>query len=797
MSGSSFAPRVLDLLDFESVRRELLDLALSDDGRALIAEQAVLTERERIEELLDAVGDWKMRMTLAGPEPAFEFPPIAERLRRLAKEGAVADGADLAAIAIFVLSGLKLKGYLSRSAPDRPRGTESALQRRAAELPELPDLSAEIRSVIGPDGALRDERVPELRTIRHRIVRLHGEIDELARRHLSGNRSMWQTDVPTDRDGRTVLPLKADYRGRVEGIVHEVSASGATLYVEPFDIVERNNGLVEAHNRYRQEVARILRLLSERVRASLAPLEALVERVAFLDSLRARARYAKLHSCTRARASEHGLLLRSARHPPLGAKAVPIDVEVDEDTKVLVVTGPNTGGKTVALKTVGLLSAMNQFAMEIPAAEGSALPLFDAIYLDIGDEQSVAGSLSTFSAHMRNLSAILESATARSLVLLDEVGSGTDPEEGTAIAVALLERLRETCALTVVTTHNGAIKGLGVSREGIMNASVAFDAASLSPTFRIVMGAAGESRAIDIAERNGLNRAIVARAREYLDVTGGDLSRALRDVERRGLELAERASACERTEEALRKKEGALEERERAVRSRETALRAGDVRELADFLRESRRRLENLVRELRSSEIGREQTVKVKGFIAELDRRAEEEEERLQAAGDLFEERSSAPVPARPRALAPGAEVLVGAERRRGTVLRRQRGDRWLVACKTLRMTVRESDLVVVASEDQTAAVTLSVGDVAADNRPEIQLDLRGMRLAEALRSLELQIDRAVLAGLGEFSVVHGLGEGVLQQGVHAFLRESPRVVDFRFSRPEEGGYGRTVVLLA
>ena len=799
--------RALSLLDFPTVRRELCDLAMSEEGRALLSRQAILRDALEVEALLDVVGAWKSLLEEGAVPPPLQFPPAAHLLAPLAKEGAVGEANELAAIGGFVGSAGRLKSYLLRALAGKRQRNQAdvKLLAYAEPMPDLGQLADKILSVLEADGTVKEDKIPELKRIRRQTVALRTDISDLSARHMNENRSLWQSDVPTQKDGRTVLPLKANYRGRVEGIVHEVSGSGATLFIEPFDVVEKNNELVRLENRYRQAVLRILRELSESVREAGVPLESLFQSVAVLDALHARARYALLHRCSRAERRERGIALRMARHPLLSSSAVPIDLLLEEGTGVLIITGPNTGGKTVALKTAGLLALMNQFGMEIPAADGSALPIFDAVYADIGDEQSIANSLSTFSAHMRNIARIVDASTDRSLVLLDEIASDTDPAEGSALAMALLDRLREIGALTLATTHLGVLKNYGLTTPGVINASVSLDPATLAPTYRIVMGVPGESHALEIAERNGIEAATIARARRYVDVGSTELSRAIRELAERQREVNDRLEVLEKERRQTESERRRLTEREEELRRREIEATSGELADLGRFLTESRRTLENLVRDLKEGEVTREKTRAVKEFLRQVEQKEEEgerslAEERRRAEESAAESagpgrRSKEAVAGIQAPIQEGQEVLVGTQRRLGTVIRRARGNRWVVAVKTLRLTVPESELTPArASSEPSLSVSLS--DITSRERPAYELDVRGMRLEEALRAVEQQVDRALLSGLAEFAIIHGMGEGVLQEGIHRYLRQRSEVGDYFFSRPEAGGFGKTIVLI-
>jgi DNA mismatch repair protein MutS2 len=586
--------------------------------------------------------------------------------------------------------------------------------------------------------------------------------------------------------------------------------------VEPEEVVEGNNGILIEKRRLDAEILRALRELTARIAESREELGIFHREILELEKVRAKARYSRELRGNFARApdSEDGglFMLQKARHPLLGASAVPVDFRMRGGTRTVIITGPNTGGKTAALKTAGLFALMNQSGLALPAGE-AVLPVFDGVYADIGDEQSLSQSLSTFSAHMINIAGIMENATGNSLVLLDELGSGTDPEEGSAIAMAILDEFMEKKARLIATTHHGLLKNYGYSREGVENASVEFDGKTLSPTYRIVMGIPGESRAVDIALRNGLPLSVVEKARGYLDDERSDVSALIRSLKEKYQELDGAAEKNRAEEIRLREERRRADLRELSLRQKETCLKAGAAGKLKDLLSESRKTLENLVREVREGELNREKTLKVKEFLADLEKSVEAENAALEEEEkNLAEERSrvspstGGPWPAgEVPAFAPGAAVRAGAYRRQGLIVRQDKksapgksGEKsWIVEIGSLKMSFPESELEPVPQRKDRAAAA-GAGWAADISSPSAvgELSVRGMRLEEALEVLRKQIDAAVLSGLAAFSVIHGKGGGILMKGVHEYLASDPRVADHYFSRPELGGAGRTEVVL-
>jgi DNA mismatch repair protein MutS2 len=606
-----------------------------------------------------------------------------------------------------------------------------------------------------------------------------------------------------------VLAVKANFRNRIRGIVHEVSSTGQTVFVEPEEVVEKNNRLLLEKRRLESEIRRILREMTGRLSAFREDLHQLHRGILYLETIRARARYGfETRGNFAGEDPSGGLVLKQARHPLLGPGAVPLDFTLAPGKRTVIITGPNTGGKTAALKTVGLLALMNQSGLPLPAGEGSSLPVFEGVYADIGDEQSLSQSLSTFSAHMTNIGDIISRAGEGSLVLLDELGSGTDPEEGSAIAMAILDHFIETKTCLITTTHHGILKNYGYTREGVENASMEFDSRTLSPTFRIIMGIPGESRAVEIAERNGLAPDIVAKARTYLAEEQADISALLKGLREKRREFDAAALAGKKEEERLREERRKADLRELRLKQKELQLKAEGAGSLRRLLEESRKTLENLVRELKEGELSREKTLKVKEFLSGLEATVREENGALEREEDLLaEERrrlenadQTRTPPAADTPLVAGTEVLAGG--RRGRVLRLDKkaagtkGAQWIVEIGSLRMSFPETELAALAPSNEEPKPLIARPDLASPTAAQMEISLRGMRLEEALEALRRQVDAAVLAGLGSFAVIHGKGDGILQKGVHNYLKNDKAVADYYFSRPEMGGFGRTEVVL-
>jgi Mismatch repair ATPase (MutS family) len=800
--------RTLRLLEFARLREGVAAYCLSEEGRAALLAELPLEEGSAVAELKAEVSALLGLFQEGAEAPQLSFPDIAVAAKAIGKQGSLLEAEELFGLGTWAESYAAFVAFM--------RKAEGGFEKLGLmPTADVSPIAKAVFKVLNKDGSLRD--LPELREARSRIARLNKDILSITDSYYGDSeiRAMLQSDEPTLRDGRTVLPVKANFKARVRGIVHEVSTTGQTVFIEPEELVLKNNELVQEEARYRQEVLRIFRETTERLHEHAQALESARLMVAVLDGIYARARHARVGGLCMARDLPSGFVLRKARHPFLGPGAVPIDVELPEGTRTLIVTGPNTGGKTVTLKTIGLLALMNQFGLGLPAAPETGFSCFDSVCADIGDEQSIDQSLSTYSGHIRVIGGIVAKATAKSLVLLDELGSGTDPEEGCAVAMGLLDWFIEAGCLTVLTTHHGILKNYGYSKPGCLNASMDFDGNSLSPTYRILMGVPGESRALEVAAKNGLPADIVAGARKYLAEERADVSELIKGLNEKHRELedmeAERRRRLRDAKEAQRKADLST----LRLRQREQELRESGVAELHKLLAESRKTLENLVRDIREGEITSDKTRGVKDFLSELDRRVEEQEAKLEehradilASVETIEREGSAAlegsVAGARRAdgsrIAEGCPVFAGPQKRRGVVVRAAKKGYWVVETGSLRLTLPEAELFP-ASEAPEGKPMIQVELAPREEgvgraKAAFELDLRGYRLAEALDAMEKQVDAASLQGLSLFQVIHGTGEGVLGKGIHDYLRNNPAVSDYHFAPPEEGGYGKTIVRL-
>jgi DNA mismatch repair protein MutS2 len=715
-------------------------------------------------------------------------------LARHAALWAMLQPADLLAIRATIASGRTLRRALLRQDEIVP-----TLAAKAENIAPLDHIVEEIDRCLDEDGRVLDSASPELARLRRESAVARARLMERLRAIISsteGQRYL-QEPIITERNRRFVVPIKIEYKGRIPGIIHDQSSSGATLFIEPLATVELNNSWHELQLAEAREVERILTRLSHLVGESAEPLRMNVEILAELDLAFAKAQYSFALRGVPATLTDQDtqgegepLQLLRARHPLLPAETVvPIDVHLGDEATVLLITGPNTGGKTVSLKTVGLLSAMSQAGLHIPAADGSRLPVFSGIYADIGDEQSIEQSLSTFSSHMTHIIDILEQADDRSLVLLDEVGVGTDPVEGAALAQALIDELLARRCLTVCSSHYARLKAYAYETPGVQNAAVEFDLASLSPTYRLTIGLPGRSYAFAIARQLGLPEAIIEKSQSL--VSPDDLQV---DVLLANIKDAHEAAQTARAE--AEEKLARIEAQERQLRTELSHIEAARRQVLEEARQEGREELARWRAEIERMRRGVVQRAapEVAAAAAEAQELDRLEEEMRPVKPAI--ERPVAPAPERVQV---GDTVYVPSLKQTGQVLRLEEGEEGAeaeVAVGGMRLRV---DRDAIEFHGRPLSAERQIGSEVRRPKPAspgMELDLRGYRAEEVHATLDKYLDEAYLAGLPWVHIIHGKGGGVLKQVVRDQLRDHPLVRSFRRGELSEGGDGNTVVEL-
>ncbi|MBI4637759.1 MAG: endonuclease MutS2 [Candidatus Rokubacteria bacterium] len=787
-------------VEWDAVRALLAREARTDYGRERALRADPLSDVAAVQSAIDLTREARQALAGGGAPPIDTVPDVRSALARARAEGSVLEGAELAFLIPLLDAGPRLTTWGHTVRPVAP-----ALGTITDSLPHLPDLREALGRSLDDDGAVTDAASPHLgrlrREIRERRRRLVGDLERML--DSRDAEKILADRFVTVRHGRYVLPVRAEARARVPGIVHDRSQSGQTLFIEPTRVVEANNDLVDLLRQEEQETARVLAELTRAVRERADDLEALCDRIGALDWIFARARIAERMNATAPLVDEgQTVSLRNARHPLLLAQqwedptrpVVPVDLELGPERPLLVITGPNAGGKTIALKTLALLALMAQVGCHVPADEGSRLPVFDAVWAIIGDEQSVAQNLSTFSAFVTQVRQILAHADPHALVLLDELGAGTDPDEGAALAQAILEALDARGALVIATTHLEPLKAFASTYPHARNASVEFDTASLAPTFRLSYDRPGQSLALAIAARLGLAPDLIARAHTHRSEHAARLADLLARLDAHARSEAERVQVVERRESEAVARLAAAREAEQAAEGR--------VREILD-----RARAEGsaLLAEVRRA-VAREWEALKKG---ERSRKALETSRRrlVDATARVIPSAADGP-PGDPGALRPGARVAAAHLGLEGE----------LVSIAGATATVRSGAITariplaalrpIAHAKDRSAAgrgpaprasVVPSEGAgprPAAPREIAPELLLLGRTTDEARDAVEKYLDDAFLAGLPTIRLVHGKGTGALRKTVRDLLLGHPLVESFRDGEPSEGGTGATVAAL-
>ena len=791
----------LAVLEFQRTLDVVAGHASSAPGAAHIRELRPADDIAEIEREHARVAAMRALASADAPWSPEAVPEVARSLSRLRVSGTALPGPELLAILVLLRSSRRTAEALRD--PRRPAVATAVLAPITANLVSAKQDEAALERVLADDGSVRDDASPQLRRLRRELRGAEAELVRLLERLMSRLESHQQ--VPdmsvTVRNGRYVIPIRREARGAVGGIVHDTSGSGATLFVEPPAAVEEGNRIRELEIEEQREVDRILLEATDRIRPLHDELTASLDALVMLDSLYGRARYAIAFECAQTELCQpaDGFALRNGRHPLLlaqGISVIPFDLEMGSGERTLLVSGPNTGGKTVLLKSIALISALVQSGVPAPVAAGSRVAVFDNLFADIGDEQSIEASLSTFSAHLKNLGEILVAATPQSLVLVDELGSGTDPVEGAALGGAILEELTHRGALTVATTHLGALKELATEVPGVVNASLQFDAVALAPTYRLIKGIPGRSYGISIARRLGLREDVLDRAEERVPKGERDVNRLLADLEVREAELTARERDVALGQESVQARAHRLAEREQRVKQREREIEKESRAGARRYLLDARAEIERTIRELReagATELDEQARLARQG----VERMAADQADALSE----LERRSAASVD--------GVTETADGEPNDGDLVEittlgdklgrvvERRDEEAVVAVGGIKMTLPVSALRRSLKQEPRLRETVPIMGDLPEEHVAREIDLRGQRVGDIDDVVMQALDAAVRADLKALRIIHGKGTGALRARVAEMLRKDTRVKTFRLGAWNEGGAGVTVAEFA
>ncbi len=768
------------VLEFGKVRELVAAQCVCDLGRRRAVQAQPWTDREELERERELVREMMSLLARRREPPIHSLRDVADHVRRVARERAVLEPLELLDIKEFLETVRYLRNFFQAEAVDAPR-----LAELAQSLEPLPALQRSIDEKIAPDGTVRDTASEALRALRREIYACEQRIQTVLHkliRELTESGDL-QDNFYTLRNNRYVLPVKTSNRNRVPGLIHDSSNTGETVFIEPYTILEDSNRLSELRVKEREEIYRILLRVAGHMRDELPVLQTNLVVAAELDFIYGRAKFGVLHDCHFPHLQDPGRPLRlvEAHHPLLRVasreQSRPLTLQLDPQNRVLVITGPNAGGKTTALKTIGLTVLMTQCAIPVPLSPQSVVPLFSDVLADIGDEQSVLEGVSTFSAHMQRIASILRQVGRASLVLLDELGTATDPAEGGALAVAILERLADAAGLTVVSTHLAALKNWAADHPGGRNASFRLSPRDHRPTFELVLDIPGISEALVIAEQVGLPREIIGRARALRPQVENDVSALLLRLQEKEAQLAQELAELARQREELEIERALLETERKQVEETRRRLKREMLEEKEAALREAKALVEQLLARQPS-----------KQELSESRRKLSHEIEATHFEAQALQE-PEGPVPGD---LAKGQRVYVRLLNETAEILdlNKERGVAG-VAIRGKRVEVRLADLEPVAESDAPKPVGGIV--VRAYTDSEISLDLHGQTVEEALAKVDSFLDRAIVAGLPYVRIIHGHGSGALRSAIREHLREHPYVRACRPGLPNEGGNAVTM----
>ncbi len=814
---------------FDRIRLQVEELCTTQGGRRMLAEELFTDSFEEVERRLRACDELRTALMMEGDFPKEEFCDLEPIARRVEIAGTFLEIEEL----IELRRGLQSVNEVVRFFNARSDEQYPVLKRISEGVDAFPAIINHIDSLIDRFGKVKDSASPELYSLRRTIREREGQVAKRLQAVLTQARNAGYVDADATvsvRDGRSVIPVPAVNKRKISGFVHDESATGKTFYIEPVEVVEINNELKELEYAERREIVRILTVFTESIRPDSEGIARAGRYLAEIDKIRAKARWALKNDCVKPILSDDGRLnLRSACHPLLkqtlakeGREVVPLDLTLDPEHRILVISGPNAGGKSVCLKTVGLLQYMLQCGFLVPCGENSEFPMFDTLFIDIGDEQSIDNDLSTYSSHLLNMKRMLAGAGSRSLVLIDEFGSGTEPIIGGAIAESILERFVEHGVYGVITTHYSNVKYFASNHAGIVNGAMMFDVQNIRPMFRLEMGRPGSSFAVEIARKIGLPEEIIRSASEKAGTDHINLERQLREIarDRRYWEQKrDRIRIADRKVEELEQNYG---EQLAAIKQERTRIIQEAKAEADRLLAEANRRIENTIRTIRESQAEKEKTRLVRHeleeFRGEVEQRAVQDvvrEERIDREMERVAERQRKRAerklksggkgtvqeaePERP-VLAVGVKVRIIGQDGVGEVIA-MKGKKATVAIGQILTSVACDRLEPISNSEykrQTRPVAprtvVSVDIAARKLNFKRQVDVRGMRVVEALECVRDFIDDALMMGADEVRILHGKGTGALKEEIRRYLRGVSEIAEIADEHVDLGGAGITVV---
>lgn len=784
-------------MEFDQVKHELGRYLVSAAGKRELSTLTPSADHDQIQYWLDETTDGADILRLTRGIPIPKLKNIQPQLKRL-RINANLNGTELAQITKVLQTSMSVKNFFTEF-KEQQKIELRVINESVQQLITIPTITKRLIQSIDPDGRVTDEASTKLHGIRQLISKTEAEIHQRMERFTQGKNAKYLSDaIVTVRNDRYVVPVLARYRNKFGGVVHDQSASGQTLYIEPAAVVEYNNRLRQAQIEEKQAILEVLAELSALISPYRSEIAANAKILGHLDFINAKARFARDHKDSLPLLStDNKVIIRQARHPLIDPqKVVANDIKIGDEYQSIVITGPNTGGKTITLKTFGLIQMMGQAGLFIPAQEGSTIAVFDNIYADIGDEQSLEQNLSTFSGHMENVKSILERITSRSLVLLDELGAGTDPKEGAALAMSILDYIASKGSTVVITTHYPELKVYGYDRPGTVNASMEFDQETLKPTYHLLLGIPGRSNGIEIAQRLGINQIVIDESKSLVSEDSQDLNQMIGELVEQRKAAREEKERLEKLLVANREKQADLTNKLDRFNEQRDSLLAKARNEANHEVSMAKKKADRIIHHLRQLEISQGGNVKenelidAQGALNALHR----EDPRLKRNTVLRRAKEK-------HDLHVGDAVLVKSYGQQGELLSKRGKHKWEVQIGILRMEIDENDLEKISHKqlrkEERAKEKVSSGVRTTQTRQtSARLDLRGHRYEQAMSELSAFIDHALLNNLSSVTIIHGKGTGALRKGTQEYLRSNPRVKSFDYAAPNNGGDGATIVNL-
>ena len=774
--------KILDILEFDQIKAQLAQSLSTSQGQAEMANLSPISDKVRIQKWFDELSEFGTIVQENGPVPLSNTADLTEILRRIELDASLASQ-EFA----------KIKKVL-RLANETRRFFEQAVNVSFPILGQTIDKFVDVSYLLGllqvidAAGALSDTASDKLFTLRQNIKKGDAEVKKILAEILSKSQASLTESIITIRQGRPVLPVRSDSKNKIPGIVHDMSASGQTFYIEPNRVVQLNNDIAQKKIEEKNEVARILRELAEAIKPHIDDIRQNTWLIGQIDLINAKYRYQIAQKATVPQISDHkAIKLYAARHPLIEPKIVVAnDLLFDQTLETIVITGPNTGGKTITLKTLGVAQLMAQSGLPILADLGSQVGIFTEIFADIGDEQSIAQSLSTFSSHMTNIVKILDQVDAKSLVLFDELGAGTDPKEGAALAISILDFLKTKHAKTLATTHYPELKAYGVESVGVENASMAFDLDNFRPTYRLVQGVPGRSNALVISRRLGLPSQILEEAAGFLTEDEHDVNVMIASLEQKNQEMTESARQIKTLEKDNQLLHHDLTRAlENFNRDREKELNKAR-QEAQDIVKVAVEEADHILKNLQEKSLLKpHEIIDAKHQLGEL----------APEIVDLSKNKVLKKAKAK-RGLKPGVEVLVLSYNQRGNLVRLAKDGRWEVQMGLITTKLSEDEFEPIEPEETVKKVKTKAVKKTVTSNIKAQLDLRGVRYEEAQKMLDDYMDQALLANLHQITIVHGIGTGVIRDMVREYLQRSRHVKSYTYAPQNAGGSGASIVTL-